>query len=102
MQDGHEQCFANAYADENQVAPIIVETQRNGSSLMTKPAIVSLGFIILEHCVYRRSVQDMLVVLCSCQVVECAHVSSVCGPVFTVGLLVNRPQLMNEIRHQGR
>jgi len=44
-------------------------------------------------------VLDAIIKLCSRQIIECAHISGVCGMVVTVGLFVDGAQLLNEIEH---
>ena len=49
---------------------------------MMKPAIVALGVVVLERSIHPCAVSDVLIVRCSCQIIECAHDSRVCGSVF--------------------
>ena len=69
---------------------------------MTKPAIVSLGFVLLKCSINGGSVLDAIIKLRPRQIIECAHISGVCGMVVTVGPFVKDAQLLNEIEHQGR
>lgn len=45
---------------------------------------------------------DAIIKLRPRQIIECAHISGVCGMVVAVGPFVKDAQLLNEIEHQGR
>ena len=67
---------------------------------MPEPTVCAFVFVALKDSVHRRSMMNLIVELCSYQIVECAHIASKSGEVMLIGALMNRAQLLNEINHQ--
>ena len=66
---------------------------------MPEPTVCAIVFVVLKDSVNRRSMLNLIVELCSYQIVDCALIASNSGEVMLFVALMNRAQLLNEINH---